>query len=43
MVGFFREGDALVCDGVALEPVVRAHGTPIYVYSAASARAWRCA
>src|SRR5690349_4982036 len=38
MVGFFRDKGALVCDGVALEPVVRAHGTPLYVYSAESIR-----
>jgi diaminopimelate decarboxylase len=34
--GFHREGRALVCDGVSLEPVAAAHGTPLYVYSAAA-------
>ena len=38
MIGFFREGNALVCDGVALESLARAHGTPVYVYSAESIR-----
>ena len=38
MVGFFREGNTLVCDGVALESVAREHGTPLYVYSAESVR-----
>jgi diaminopimelate decarboxylase len=38
MFGFFREKDALVCDGVPLEEVARAHGTPLYVYSAESIR-----
>jgi diaminopimelate decarboxylase len=38
MFGFFREGAALVCDGVSLEDVARAHGTPLYVYSAESIR-----
>ena len=38
MVGFFREGHTLVCDGVALETVAREHGTPLYVYSAESVR-----
>ncbi len=38
MSGFFREGNALVCDGVGLEAVARAHGTPVYVYSAESIR-----
>jgi diaminopimelate decarboxylase len=36
VIGFYREGPALVCDGVRLEPVARAHGTPLYVYSAAA-------
>ena len=36
MTGFYREGAALVCDGVALEPLAAAHGTPLYVYSAAT-------
>jgi diaminopimelate decarboxylase len=34
--GFQREGRALACDGVALEPIAAAHGTPLYVYSAAT-------
>ena len=38
MFGFFREENALVCDGVALEGVARLHGTPLYVYSAESIR-----
>jgi diaminopimelate decarboxylase len=38
MSGFFREGNALVCDGVPLEPIARSHGTPLYVYSAESIR-----
>jgi len=38
MFGFFREGESLVCDGVSLEEVARAHGTPLYVYSAESIR-----
>ncbi len=36
MTGFYREGGTLVCDGVHLEPVAAAHGTPLYVYSAAA-------
>jgi diaminopimelate decarboxylase len=36
VIGFHREGAALVCDGVQLEPVAAAHGTPLYVYSAAA-------
>ena len=38
MFGFFRDAGALVCDGVSLEEVARAHGTPLYVYSAESIR-----
>lgn len=38
MFGVFREGNTLVCDGVPLESVARAHGTPLYVYSAESIR-----
>ena len=38
MFGFFREGNALVCDGVPLDGLARAHGTPLYVYSAESIR-----
>jgi diaminopimelate decarboxylase len=33
--GFFREGGALVCDGVSLEHIAAAEGTPLYVYSSA--------
>jgi diaminopimelate decarboxylase len=33
--GFFREGGALVCDGVPLENIAAAEGTPLYVYSSA--------
>lgn len=33
--GFFREGGALVCDGVSLEHIATAEGTPLYVYSSA--------
>lgn len=36
MTGFSRQGQALVCDGVALEPIAASHGTPLYVYSAAA-------
>jgi diaminopimelate decarboxylase len=36
VIGFYRQGPELVCDGVALEPVAAAHGTPLYVYSAAA-------
>jgi diaminopimelate decarboxylase len=36
VTGFQREGRALACDGVALEPIAAAHGTPLYVYSAAA-------
>jgi diaminopimelate decarboxylase len=36
--GFYREQNALVCDGVPLEDIGRAHGTPLYVYSAESIR-----
>ena len=36
MNGFYRDGRALVCDGVHLELIAAAHGTPLYVYSAAS-------
>jgi diaminopimelate decarboxylase len=38
VLGFYRTGNALVCDGVSLEDTARAHGTPLYVYSAASIR-----
>ena len=39
MIGFHRVGNALVCDGVSLEPVAAAHGTPLYIYSAATVSA----
>src|SRR5690349_7943203 len=38
MSGFFRVGESLVCDGVSLEELARAHGTPLYVYSAETIR-----
>jgi diaminopimelate decarboxylase len=38
MFGFFRDNGALVCDGVPLDAVARAHGTPLYVYSAEAIR-----
>jgi diaminopimelate decarboxylase len=34
VTGFHRDGAALLCDGVHLEPIAAAHGTPLYVYSA---------
>jgi diaminopimelate decarboxylase len=34
--GFRRKDGELVCDGVALEVLARAHGTPLYVYSGAT-------
>ena len=36
MTGFFRDGAALVCDGVPLDAIAAAEGTPLYVYSAAT-------
>jgi diaminopimelate decarboxylase len=36
VTGFYRQGAALLCDGVSLEPLAAAHGTPLYVYSAAT-------
>jgi diaminopimelate decarboxylase len=36
VTGFYRQGPALVCDGVPLAPLAEAHGTPLYVYSAAT-------
>jgi diaminopimelate decarboxylase len=36
VTGFFRQGSALVCDGVPLADLAAAHGTPLYVYSAAA-------
>jgi diaminopimelate decarboxylase len=35
-VSFSRQHGSLVCDGVALSDVAAAHGTPLYVYSAAT-------
>jgi diaminopimelate decarboxylase len=35
VIGFFRQGAALVCDGVPLADLAAAHGTPLYVYSGA--------
>jgi diaminopimelate decarboxylase len=34
--GFFRQGGALVCDGVPLADIAAAAQTPLYVYSAAT-------
>src|SRR5882762_9603464 len=39
MTGFYRAGAELVCDGVSLEAIARAEGTPTYVYSAPAIRA----
>jgi diaminopimelate decarboxylase len=36
MTGFYRQGPALVCDGVRLDAIAAAEGTPLYVYSAAT-------
>jgi diaminopimelate decarboxylase len=36
VTGFYRQGAALVCDGLPLAPIAEAHGTPLYVYSAAT-------
>ena len=36
MTGFYRQGAALVCDGVPLAAIAATHGTPLYVYSAAT-------
>jgi diaminopimelate decarboxylase len=36
VIGFQREGAALVCDGVPLDRIASAEGTPLYVYSAAT-------
>ena len=38
VIGFFRDNNTLVCDGVPLETIARDHGTPLYVYSAESIR-----
>jgi diaminopimelate decarboxylase len=36
VTGFFRQGPALVCDGVPLADLAASEGTPLYVYSAAT-------
>jgi diaminopimelate decarboxylase len=36
VIGFQREGASLVCDGVPLDRIAAAEGTPLYVYSAAT-------
>jgi diaminopimelate decarboxylase len=36
VTGFHRTADGLICDGVALEALAAAEGTPLYVYSAAT-------
>ena len=36
MTGFYRDGAALVCDGVPLDAIAAAEGSPLYVYSAAT-------
>jgi diaminopimelate decarboxylase len=36
VTGFYRQGPALVCDGVRLDPIAAVEGTPLYVYSAAT-------
>jgi diaminopimelate decarboxylase len=36
VTGFYRQGPALVCDGVRLDAIAAAEGTPLYVYSAAT-------
>jgi diaminopimelate decarboxylase len=36
VTGFYRQGPALVCDGVRLDAIAAAEGTPVYVYSAAT-------
>jgi diaminopimelate decarboxylase len=36
MIGFVRQGPALVCDGVPLADLAATFGTPLYVYSAAT-------
>ncbi len=38
VTGFFRTGGSLVCDGVDLQAIADAEGTPLYVYSAAVIR-----
>jgi diaminopimelate decarboxylase len=36
VTGFYRQGPALVCDGVPLDRIADEEGTPLYVYSAAT-------
>jgi diaminopimelate decarboxylase len=36
VTGFYRQGSSLVCDGVPLDRIAAAEGTPLYVYSAAT-------
>jgi diaminopimelate decarboxylase len=36
VTGFYRQDAALVCDGVPLDPIAAAEGTPLYVYSGAT-------
>jgi diaminopimelate decarboxylase len=36
VIGFQREGASLVCDGVPLDRIAAAEGTPLYVYSAST-------
>jgi diaminopimelate decarboxylase len=38
VIGFYKDNNTLVCDGVSLETIAREHGTPLYVYSAESIR-----
>jgi diaminopimelate decarboxylase len=38
VTGFFRTGRTLVCDGLDLQALADAEGTPVYVYSAALIR-----
>lgn len=35
VTGFFRQNGVLVADHIGLDAIARAHGTPVYVYSAA--------
>jgi diaminopimelate decarboxylase len=38
VIGFFKDNNTLLCDGVPLEDIAREQGTPLYVYSAESIR-----
>src|SRR5918993_5268653 len=38
VIGFFKDNNTLVCDGVRLEDIARDNDTPLYVYSAESIR-----